>query len=751
MLLTSACIVLGMDTVTAEQDGDFVYTVSEGKATITGYTGAGGYITIPSSVGGYTTVAIGQYAFNNGNSLISVTIPSSVAYIGLYAFADCKYMTSVIIPEGVKSIDWYAFIGCISLSSITLPSTLVSIGNNAFQRCTSLTSAVLPSNMVTVTKGIFTECTSLASITIPSSVEVIKDYAFESTALTSIVIPSSVSSIEYAAFANCPSLEAIYFKGNAPSIGANWVYNHNLDLTLYYYEGASGFTTPTWDGVKTVALPADLDYRTMNANSEVEITGYHGSGGAVIIPSVIEGKPVTSIGDRAFYYCDTITSVSIPEGITHVGDRVFDHCTSLTSVMVPSTVTTMGISAFEGCTSMVSANIPNGITTIPAGLFMNCYALASITIPDTVVTIGDYAFYSCAALTKVDIPDSVTSIGDCAFAWGLATTSINVGSGNQNYASVDGVLYDKDLTTLIQYPVGRTEGYTIPSTVTTIGRMAFANCQFLTSFTIPDGVTTIKREAFQYCTALTSVTVPESVTNIEYAAFAYCWVLNEVHFEGNAPSLGESFVYSNDPSLVLYYYEGATGYPTDFNGIPFVAVPAPPPSVTITSPTDGSFTKSTAVTTSWSATDQISGIAYFMVKMDNGRWIQVTGNSYTFAKLKTGMHTVTVQAFNNAGLSTTASSMFTIDVTTPTLRITSPIAGATVPSGTVTVQWSASDSVSGIAYYMVKLDSGAWVRVDDVNSYTFTGVANGKHTVSVQVVDNAGNAKTAMVKFTVRA
>jgi hypothetical protein len=137
-----------------------------------------------------------------------------------------------------------------------------------------------------------------------------------------------------------------------------------------------------------------------------------------------------------------------------------------------------------------------------------------------------------------------------------------------------------------------------------------------------------------------------------------------------------------------------------------------------------------------------------MVKMDRGKTVKVTGTSYAFTKLKAGPHTVTVQAFNNTGISRTVMSTFTIDTTAPSLSITSPTNGGTVPSSSVTVKWMASDS-SGIAYYNVKLDNGAWIKVD-ATSYTFTGVANGKHTVTVQAVDNAGNTKSVVVKFTVK-
>ena len=357
-----------------------------------------------------------------------------------------------------------------------------------------------------------------------------------------------------------------------PAAGTDGTLVTMTPLVVYYYEGATGFSNP-WQGVRTEAL-SPFQYQLINGDTEVEIIGYHGDGGAVGIPSEIDGKPVMSIGS----------------------------------------------SAFDGKT--------------------------------------------------------------------------------------------------------------------------------ITSVTIPEGVTTIKDRAFKSCGALTSVTIPAGVTDIEYAAFAHCEVLKEVRFEGHAPALGDSFVYCNDAALTIYYYEGATGFSSEWNGVPCVAVPAPSPVLKFESPADGSFIKS-PVTVRWTAIDHISGIAYCMVKLDGRKRIKVTVNSHTFTKLESGQHSVTVQAFNNAGLSTVLSSSFIVDSTVPSLEITSPRNGATVRSSSVAIQWAASDSQSGIAFCMVRFDDGAWVKVDGSN-YTFSELFNGKHTAKVQAIDNAGNIKEATVKFTVK-
>ena len=221
------------------------------------------------------------------------------------------------------------------------------------------------------------------------------------------------------------------------------------------------------------------------------------------ITSVVIEPGVTSIGSQAFYECSNLTSITIPSGLTSIGEQAFVYCTGLTSITIPSGFISIGDYAFWNCTGLTSITIQNGVTSIGTGAFWNCTGLTSITIPSSVTSIGVNVFYNCTGLTD-----------------------ITVDSNNSSFCSESGVLFNKDKTTLIYYPLGKNDSsYTIPDGVTVIEQYAFYCNSKLTSVTIPSGVTSIGEMAFRECSGLTSVIVPSSVTSIEYNAFWCCFNL----------------------------------------------------------------------------------------------------------------------------------------------------------------------------------------------------------------------------------
>ena len=282
---------------------------------------------------------------------------------------------------------------------LTFDDTITSIGNEAFRGCSSLTSITIPDSVTSIGDSAFAYCTSLTSVTIPDSVTEIGGSAFSNCdSLTSVTIGNGVTSIGNSAFTRCNKLTSvditdieawckISFGGSTSN---PLCYAHNL-----YLDGELVTDLVIPDSVTSIG-----DYAFYDCNSLTSVT----------IPD-----SVTSIGKFAFNDCTSLTSVTIGNGVTSIGIFAFSYCTSLTSVTIPNSVTKIGDSAFYYCSSLTSVTIPDSVTSIGYSAFENCDSLTSVTIPDSVTEIGGYAFNGCDSLTSVTIPDSVTSIGKQAF------------------------------------------------------------------------------------------------------------------------------------------------------------------------------------------------------------------------------------------------------------------------------------------------------------------------------------------------
>jgi BspA type Leucine rich repeat region (6 copies)/Immunoglobulin domain len=360
-------------------------------------------------------------------------------------------------------------------------------------------------------------------------------------------------------------------------------------------------------------VQAQFNY-TIN-NGAVTITGYTGPGGSVIIPDTIGGLPVTSIGYGAFNGSTSLTSVEIPGSVTSIGDYAFDFCTNLTSVTIPNIVTNIGNEAFAECWSLANVTIGNGVTSIEFLAFYRCYSLTSITIPNSVTNIVRWAFDSCTSLTAIivdvinpvyssvagvlfnksqttlvmypggkagsyTIPNGVTSIGDWAFAHCANVTSVTIpnsvtsigDAGFQHCTSLTNVSIPNSISTIVHrafYECANLTRITIPDSVTSIGSYAFASSG-LTSVTIPNSVTSIGEWAFATCINLANVTIGKGVPSLEFGTFEHCYSLTGVYFQGNAPSLGGSYVFYRDNNATVYYLPGTTGWDTTFGGRPTV-------------------------------------------------------------------------------------------------------------------------------------------------------------------------------------
>jgi Leucine-rich repeat (LRR) protein len=238
--------------------------------------------------------------------------------------------------------------------------------------------------------------------------------------------------------------------------------------------------------------------------------------------------------------------------------------------VVPNGDNTLTITGYSGAGGAVV--IPGTIsgmtvTVIAAGVFIEA-GLTSVSIPASVTIIGAVAFQDNPGLTNVSISENVTNIGAEAFSDCTNLTAINVSGQNAFYSSLNGVLFDKNADTLLEFPPGLGPTYTIPNSVTNVGDEAFSQCDDLTDVAIPKSVLTIGQSSFYGCSGLTNVTVAAGVTNIGFAAFVQCTNLVSVYFSGNAPA-AVGCVFCSDP-VTIYYLPGANGWELDFAGRPAV-------------------------------------------------------------------------------------------------------------------------------------------------------------------------------------
>ena len=362
-------------------------------------------IDIPNGV-----TSISQYAFYNCSGLTSVTIPDGVTSIGRNAFANCSGMTNIDIPSGVTIIGWSAFEGCSSLTNIVIPDSITTIGDNVFCACTGLTSIVIPDSVTYIGEEAFYGCRSLTNVTIGSGVTEIGKYAFQNcSAITSIISNVTIAPDVYnTTFKNVHTNGMLYVPQGS-TYYEDWMENSSYFLGYYNWNITSITAIITTKfNVTSTSSPTKIAGGT-SVFSKIEIDG-------VEQPSVTTGytfsttgqhtikyvlSDTTTTGVDAFYNCNNLTMVLIPNGVISIGSNAFYGCTSLTSVTIPDSVTSIGYGAFFNCTSLTSINIPDSVTNIISFAFLNCTNLTSVTIGSGITDIGAGAFSSCSNLTTI--------------------------------------------------------------------------------------------------------------------------------------------------------------------------------------------------------------------------------------------------------------------------------------------------------------------------------------------------------------
>ncbi|MDA3925357.1 MAG: leucine-rich repeat domain-containing protein [Kiritimatiellae bacterium] len=480
----------------------YTYTILNGEVKIDSYSGDFATVEIPSYIEGYPVTEIGPSAFEDCNTLISITIPDSVNIIGEAAFCNCQMLSDITFKT---SPSWQR--------------NYISIGDWAFAGCDSLTVLIIP----------------------------------------------YINSIGDFAFAFCSSLTEIYFSSyNPPSVGEEpFAYT---PVTVFTTDGDWGDTfagVPVQQTLYSYYFYDDsvviTDYRGNNIHVSVPSTiidkpviaiTYQAFLRNEIITDITIPSSVIYIGENVFDSCTALTNVTLSVNLEEIGSAAFVNCSKLISIDIPASTTNIGNFAFGLCSSLTNICIDaaNPRYSSFAGVLFDKIQSNLIqypegkegpfTIPPTVNTISDWAFYNCSGLTSVFIGSSVSSIGDNAFGNCHSLVQIDVSAENIFYSSLDGVLFNKDQTILITFPSEITGVYSVPLGVTNIDDYAFASCCNLTNVTFSSTVNSIGEFSFAGCNGLTSISIPDSVSFIGDCAFNYCTNLIEVIFPSNLSSIG---------------------------------------------------------------------------------------------------------------------------------------------------------------------------------------------------------------------
>ncbi|MBO7326539.1 MAG: leucine-rich repeat domain-containing protein, partial [Clostridia bacterium] len=488
-----------------------------------------------------------EEAFYGCTRLREIDLPNSISTIGEGAFNNCVKLQEIKIPDGVIGMHETIFNNCTSLTTVYIPENFQQIFGYIFEGCTSLTSFVVDENnshFKAIDGNLYNKNGTYlynyaigktdAHFEVPEDVYCIEDYAFAGcTNLTCIAIPAGLCTIYGTAIDDCTNLTDIYYDG-FPSgwhsieiwgVGSDDIF---ANIIIHFAECEHSewydYGSCTNCGFREFIFSLNEDGESYTVTG----IGEDFKGSTIAIPGTFNNKPVTIIGERAFYFCNALrksnnAKIIIPDSIVSIEAEAFSDNYKVTSV-------TFGENS--------------QLTTIGNNAFYSCHSLTSIVIPDGVISIGDNAFYYCDLLVEVynysalPIEKGSEDYGYVAYyARDLYTTNrpSKVTTDENGF-----VIYTNGgVKTILNY-IGKDSEVIIPDGINIIGKNAFAACNSLTKITFSSSVTAIDEYAFNWCTSLTSVTIPSNVTTIGNFAFYYCSSLASITISEGVKTIGDA-------------------------------------------------------------------------------------------------------------------------------------------------------------------------------------------------------------------
>ncbi|MBR4859231.1 MAG: leucine-rich repeat protein [Clostridia bacterium] len=530
---------------------------------------------------GVTSISSSAFALCD---ISTITIPDTVTRIDGYAFAFCYKLENITIGKGVSNIDEMAFYDCRCIVNVTVDSANTSFSSDEYgvlfnKDKTVLiqypagsiqTSYIIPNSVIALNSRAFYFCENLKDVIIPNGVTDIPSETFAYCRnLTSITIPNAVTSIGDFAFEYCDSLDDVMIGNDINRIG-HWAFYG----TGYYNNSSNWENNVLYIGKYLINAQKNISgfYKIKDETTVISDYAFYGCEN---IEAVTMPNTITSIGDYAFLNCCKIKNIEIPNGVKNIGISAFNSCDNLENIIVDSdnsiySSDTNGVLFDKNKTILIQYpsgktetyyEVPSGVTTIMDDSFGDCSNITSVTIPDSVTNAGDRTFYDCDSLVSVNLGNGITCLGFMLFYGCDNLSSVII---PDSVTSIESSAFE-DCTSLMNI--------TIPDSVTSIGRFVFDGTGVYKNFSnwendvlyidkclvdaknsisgsciVKDGTTVIAEIAFENCNSLTSITIPDSMTNIGAGAFWNSNSLTDVYYNNSASQWDKIKIgYDNEP------------------------------------------------------------------------------------------------------------------------------------------------------------------------------------------------------------
>ncbi|WP_294468530.1 leucine-rich repeat protein [uncultured Anaerofustis sp.] len=466
--------------------GNFTYSESDpdnvGNITITKYKGSSATVTVPNLIEGKKVTKIGQSAFYNNQSLITVNIPSSVKIIDFYAFQLCKKLKNVNFSEGIEEIH-YAFYGCNSIKSVKIPDSIKDL-DCAFINCKSLSRVTLPKDAKGLKMPAAFKGTALKNVVVPNGVVDISSAFNACFSLKKAILPKTANGLKMdSTFDWCPLLET----ANIP--------NGTVDISYAFRDCAS---------LKKIVVP----------NSVTNMNRAFGKCSNLVSANISKNAEDIS---KVFYNCKKLkSSLTIPKSVTK-WESAIAYCGNVKNVKIENGIKSLDYECLYG-TGISSLNIPNSVKSIGTNALSAC-KFKQINIPNSVVSIDNEAFSYNFKLEKINIPYSVENVGENIFEYCKALKSVNI----ENKTAVE-------------------NSKTVTYGLKVISKEMLKGCSSIKKIVLPKSVTSVNPRAFYGCKNLEVAVIPKSVTWISGSVFDKC--SKDLVIQGIKGSYAEKFAKS---------------------------------------------------------------------------------------------------------------------------------------------------------------------------------------------------------------